>query len=278
MHHSRSLPVVAVLLLAAALAACDVSVGDGGFSLGLSAGRAQDTWTRSYPLSPGGRLELINVNGRIDAEPSSGEAVELSAERTARAPSDDAARELLGRIEMREEVGPSRIRVEVRPPRSVAMSGAELRWTIKVPAGAVLDVRTVNGRIVLTGLAGEVRARTTNGGVQARRLAAARVDASTVNGGVNVELADPLPEEGDVSLEAVNGGVELALPGTSKASITARVTNGGINTTGLDLELTGEQSRRRLEGRLNGGGARVALSTTNGGVRISKTTASKATS
>jgi hypothetical protein len=54
--------------------------------------------------------------------------------------------------------------------------------------------------------------------------------------------------------------------------VTARVTNGGINTTGLDFEMTGQQSRRRFEGTLNGGGARVTLQTTNGGVRVSKST------
>ncbi len=54
--------------------------------------------------------------------------------------------------------------------------------------------------------------------------------------------------------------------------MTARVTNGGINTTGLDFQTTGEQTRRRFEGTLNGGGARVTLQTTNGGVRVSKST------
>jgi hypothetical protein len=36
--------------------------------------------------------------------------------------------------------------------------------------------------------------------------------------------------------------------------------------------VTGEQNRRRFEGTLNGGGGRVTLQTTNGGVRISKST------
>ena len=91
-----------------------------------------------------------------------------------------------------------------------------------------------------------------------------------MNGGVDIEMAAPLAGEGSVSLEAVNGGVSLALHGESRASVTARVTNGGINTSGLDLQLTGEQTRRRVEGTLNGGGARVTLETTNGGVRLSK--------
>ena len=36
----------------------------------------------------------------------------------------------------------------------------------------------------------------------------------------------------------------------------------------LALQQTGEKSHRRLDGQLNGGGSRVELSTTNGGIRI----------
>jgi hypothetical protein len=270
MLRSRLLRVGLSLAVVVATAACDVSVGQDGFSMDLAAGKAQDTWTRSYPLGPGGRFELLNVNGRIDAEPATGSALELVGERTAKATTDDAARELLGKVEMREEVGESRARVEVRAPRTFGVSNVEVRWTVKVPKGVIVDLRTVNGRVALTGLEGEVHAQTVNGGVEGKRLSVSTLEASTVNGGVDIDLATPLSEEGRVSLEAVNGGVSLALHSESKASVTARVTNGGIRTSDLALQVTGEQSRRRLEGTLNGGGARVTLQTTNGGVRLSK--------
>jgi hypothetical protein len=258
----------ALAALLVATAACDVSVGEGGFSMDLARASVKDTWTRSYPLEAGGRLELINVNGRINAAPADGQTVELVAERTAKGSTEEAARKLLDQIEMREEVGPSRVRVEVRAPRSFGTGGHEVVWTVKVPRGAVVDLRTTNGRVRATGLSGEVHASAVNGGVEAEALETSNVDASTVNGGVRVALARPLTSEGSVSLEAVNGGVSLSLPPESRATITARVTNGGINTSGLDLERSGEESRRRLDATLNGGGARVSLQTTNGGVRI----------
>ena len=43
--------------------------------------------------------------------------------------------------------------------------------------------------------------------------------------------------------------------------------NGGISADGLSIETT-ESSRRRLEGRLNGGGPQIRLEGTNGGIRI----------
>lgn len=260
-----------LIIATLAVAACDIRSGEHGFSLDFASGRAEDTWTRTYPLKAGGKLELINVNGRITAEPTDGGAVELSARRIAKASSDEKARELLGKIEMREESSDTRVRVEVRPPRMSGFSGHEFRWTVRVPRGVQVDLRTINGGVELSRLDAPIRVQTTNGGVVGKGLTATSVEASTVNGGVEMELAAPLPAEGSVNLDCVNGGITLALPAASKATINARVVNGGLSTTGLDIARTGEQSRRRLEGTLNGGGARVSVDTTNGAVRITRT-------
>ena len=260
----------AVSVLGIALAACDIAVeGDGGLHFDIGA-QAKDEWTRSYKLAAGGRLEIINVNGKITAEASNGDSVEIRAERTVKAATEESARDILSKIEMREEVGDGRLRIEVRPPR-MRSSGQEVRWTIKVPKGVAVDFRTVNGGVNLTGLQGDVRARATNGGIKANSLVSSNVDASVTNGGVEIELLNA-PSSGSIELESVNGGVALRLPLESKADVTARCVNGGISVDNLPLEIIGEQTRRKIEGKLNGGGARVNLETTNGGVRISRAT------
>lgn len=271
MDRRQALAIGLALAVSWATAACDVQVaGDGGLSLDVATGRAQDTWSRSYPLRSGDRFELVNVSGRITAEPASGEAVEVVAERIVKASSDEAAKDLLGKVEMREEPGANRVRVEVRAPRTFAMGGVEVRWTVKVPTGVVVDLRNTNGKVHLSGLTGEVHARTVNGGVEGRGLSIQTLEATTVNGGVDVELVQPLGGQGSVSIESVNGGVRLALSDASRASVVARVTNGGIDMGGLPFQATGEQTRRRFEGTLNGGGTPVSLKTTNGGIRVSR--------
>ena len=269
--YSRNLVRVgAVVAAAVILSACDIAVnGENGFSLDMASGRAQDEWSRSYPLTPGGRFELINVNGRITAEASEGTAIEVKAERTAKAGSDESARELLGKIEMREEVGEGRVRVEVRAPRFSGMSGHDIKWTVKVPRGVAVDLRTVNGGVRMTGLEGDIRARSTNGGISAVGIVATSLDAAVTNGGVDIELARAV-SSGTYDIEAVNGGVSLTLPGDSKADISGRCVNGGISVVDLNVVASGEQTRRRLEGQLNGGGARVTIETVNGGVKIAK--------
>ena len=71
-----------------------------------------------------------------------------------------------------------------------------------------------------------------------------------------------------IDLRTVNGGLELMLPADARANLSATVVNGVIDTTGLALDLMGEQTRRRVRGRLNGGGAPIELATTNGPIRV----------
>jgi len=269
----RLIGVALVFVLSGAVGACDISVDGSGLSFDMGSGRAQDEWSRTYPLTAGAQLEIININGRITAEGSEGSSVEVRAERTVKASDDDAARGLLRQLEMREEIGVGRVRIEVRAPRVSGWRGHQVQWTVKVPRGVNVWLQTVNGGVRLTGLEGEVIAKSTNGGVSGKALKATALQAEVTNGGVDIELANA-PVSGTFSLESVNGGVNLALPDTSRANISARCTNGGISVSDLDVTIEGEQSRRRLEGLLNGGGARVSLETTNGGVRLKKTLAS----
>lgn len=228
---------------------------------------AREVWTRVYTLEPGGRFELRNVNGAITIETARDGRLHVRAERIARSATDAAARELLGRLEIAETVEPALVRLETRAPQRGLFDGGstEVRYAVEVPDTVEVRVRNTNGRITLADLAGRVVADTTNGGVSGLRLRGP-VEASTTNGGIEMDLAVVAAE--GVALETTNGGIRLALPSDARADLFASVTNGGIDTGGLPVE-TLEMSRRRLEGRLNGGGPSIRLETTNGGIRLS---------
>ena len=256
----------AVLICAAAVAvsACDVNVRNGEFSVGVASGRASDEWTREYEIQPGGRLEVRNINGAITVEPAeAGSKVEIRAERIAKASSDDAARELLKKIEIVEDVKADAVRVQTKAPSGWG-SGHEVKYFVKAPSSIKVAAHTTNGGIRLDALPNDLDVSSVNGGIDGDRLSGP-LQASTTNGGVDVHLDAVKP--GGVRLSTVNGGISLELPQSAQADISARVTNGGLHTDNLSLDIQ-EQSRRRLDGRLNGGGSRVELSTTNGGIRI----------
>jgi hypothetical protein len=256
----------ALLALALAGAACDVNVGEHGFSMDLAAGKAQNEWTRTYTLDGGGQFEVVNVNGTINASPATGSEVEVRVERIAKASNDDAARELLKKIEIAETVSAGRVRLETKAPRqNFGRSGHEVRYWVKVPKGLGVNFETVNGGVRLENLDGQIAASTTNGGVRGAGLRGT-VRASTTNGGVEITMA---AVTGEIELETTNGGIRLQLPEDTKANLEARCTNGGITVgEGWGSYEASEKSRRRVSATLNGGGPRVSAETTNGGVRI----------
>ncbi len=251
--------VLPVLSLAVLSAGCDIVTAD------LNQTATAD-WQKTYTLEQGGRVEVSNVNGRIRVEPSTGNQVEVVAHKKGKGTSDQAAKDALARIEINEDVSGSAVRITTKTPSSNGLFGGstEVSYDVRVPAGAEVKFTTVNGGVELSGLSGRIKAETTNGGITARDVAGS-VDASTTNGGVDVDLTRLDP--GGVSLETTNGGVTLRMPADARATISARVANGGIDANDLQIEKT-ESTRRRLEARLNGGGANVRIETTNGGIRI----------
>ena len=259
---------VLLLPLGLLLAGCDLSLGH------LTA-RATDEWSRSYPLEAGGEIRIVNTNGKIEIEGTEGSTVEVKAEKIARGATDAAARELLPRIVIKEDIKPDRVSLETERMSGIMIGAAfEVRYHVRAPKSAVVNITNTNGQVALAALTGKVKAQTTNGGVNGRNLTGG-VDARSTNGGVTIDMASVGPDS--ITLRTTNGGVTLTLPDSTKANLTASCTNGGINVSALDNLEISEQSRRRLEGRLNGGGTSIEVRTTNGGIRVRPRTQAEAT-
>jgi len=255
---------IAIPVLAAAVAAtgCDIVTAN-------LRDEESAHWHRSYPLTASGHVEIHNVNGRIVVEPSTGNTVDVDATKKANGASPEAAKAALDRVSIAEDVSDGRVRIDTKIAKNNGFSfmngNATVEYRVKVPAGADVRFVTVNGGVEVSGLDGNVVAETTNGGVKARNVSG-HLEASTTNGGVEADLSK-MPQ-GGVKLECVNGGIELRLPKDSKATISASITNGGIETPGLDVDATGQNTRRHLEGRINGGGPRIEASGVNGGIKL----------
>ena len=259
----RLAPAVAVALLAIAAAGCDIVTAD-------LRSEESTTWQKSYPLDASGRLEIDNVNGKIRVEPSAGNTVDVTATKKARGATPEQAKASLERASIVETVSAGSVKLETKIARTsgIVFNGGNLQveYLVKVPAGAEVRVATVNGGIEVAGLKGRVSAETTNGGVEARGLTG-QLEASTTNGGLDIEMA--AVADGGVKLECTNGGIRVRLPRDAKATISASITNGGISQEDLPIDITGQNTRRRLEGRMNGGGPRIQIEGTNGGITLS---------
>ena len=259
MRRTHLLPVLIVL---AASAGCDIMTADF---------KSEETaqWHKTYELAANGRVEIGNVNGKIEVEPSTGNTVDVTAIKKARGASPEAAKAALDRATFTEDVSADRIKIDTKIARMEGIvfggGGLQVEYHVKVPAGAEVKFTTVNGGIDIRGLDGRITAETTNGGVTMRNVGG-QLEATTTNGGLDIDVSKK--PEGGVKLECTNGGIKLRLPRDAKATISASISNGGISAGDLQIEQTGETNRRRLEGRLNGGGPRVQIEGTNGGITL----------
>jgi DUF4097 and DUF4098 domain-containing protein YvlB len=192
--------------------------------------------------------------------------VEVVAERMARARDEQSAREVVPRIQIREDVTGDKVILTSEGLGGLVI-GVEIliSYKVTVPSGVRLRLRTSNGAITVSDFDGRVVASSSNGSVTLKNVRGG-VEARSSNGDVSVDLArfgeDP------VDLRTSNGKIDLMLPSDVAASLIANVTNGAVDIQDLFFEPTGEQTRRRIRGRLNSGGLPIELNTTNGSIHI----------
>lgn len=269
MHFLRTMVVVC---LVGAGVACDVKVGkDGEVSLDVASGTASDEWKRSYTLTKGGRLEIVNVNGLIEVYPANGSEIEVVAKREVKTRTEEEAKARLAKAEMVEDVGPDHIKIEAKsgdPGGNFGPRGRlNIQYRVTVPAGLVSSFRTENGAVRLHEIDGRITASSTNGPIVGRGLSGS-VDASTVNGGIEIDLQRV---KGDSRIVTVNGPATLIVAPDVDAELDAAAVNGGVTTQdGLPLTAS-DRTNRRVTGRLNDGGPKIVVQTTNGGVRVGTT-------
>ena len=240
-----------------------VSVGCGlHFTPGIE---AKEDWTRRYTLKSGGSLEIRNTNGRIKVRPGDGDAVEIVATRVARGDDEAAAKRALDGIQIRETASPTSILLDstfgeafggVREQRQV-------HYVVTLPRRANLTLKATNGDIDLDGVTGTIAVESTNGRIKASGVEN-QTKVETGNGEVVIDVAKL---GGAVTCDTTNGRISVTIPRDAKAELSARVTNGAISHSNLELAVK-ETSRRRLDASIGGGGPEIKLETTNGAIEI----------
>jgi hypothetical protein len=240
---------------------CDLMVAGHG-----ARAKASDVWERAYEVGESPTLSVSNTNGSVTVTAHEQPRIVVHAERTVQAVTEAGARELLAATTITEEVNGSRVALTTRRPGAFSMGQhAQVRYDIKVPRGASVQLRTTNGGLSLEGVRGVVELETVNGRVSGTGLAQVQ-RAETVNGSVDLSL-DTLPSQG-ATFETVNGSVELTLPAATAARVEVRTVNGSITVDGFAATDDGERRRRRYDGTLNGGGPSLRVETVNGSVTV----------
>jgi len=144
-------------------------------------------------------------------------------------------------------------------------------YEIFVPRRSDLSLQAHNGGISISDVSGRIDFKTLNGGVTLRRVGGA-VRGSTTNGGVHVELAGVRWDGDELNVKTTNGGVNIAMPNNYSAHLETSTVNGNVSSDfPMNVPLT-ERGRmpKDISVDLGSGGSPIRVTTTNGGVRVAR--------
>jgi hypothetical protein len=150
-------------------------------------------------------------------------------------------------------------------------------YEVRVPLRTNLKLSARNGGITINNVDGNIEFETENGGVGLANLAG-DVKGRTRNGGVSVKLSGNSWNGNGLDVETRNGGVSIKMDENYAANIETGTVNGGLTSEleALKVEKTednrygSDRQNKRINKSINGGGAKVRVITTNGGITIRK--------
>jgi hypothetical protein len=203
---------------------------------------AEETVTQTFTPASAPRIVVEMFNGSVDVVTGNDNAVKVDVIKRGGGVSQAAAEDDLKNVEVTMTQDGDTIRIVAKRTDQrvdIGNSGASAR--LRVPNGAILDLRSSNGAINTSGPVGDVTARTSNGPIDARGPLG-QLDLNTSNGPITI-----------------NGG---------SGALAAETSNGPINITAENVVVTGRTSNGsfRFSGSLAPG--RSEMRTSNGSLVV----------
>ena len=231
-------------------------------SYAVSAG--EKVFEQAYPLAPGGKFVLENINGSVMVDGWDKNTVEVRAVKK----SDRAAVDPdQVRIDVESDNGKS-VMVHTRYPQGETGNVA-VEYHIYVPNQILLSgIGTVNGSVLVRGVTGSGDLHSVIGDVEVLN-SAGRFSAHTTNGDLRMEL-QALDGIAPMDIETVNGSVKLGLPSNAAADLKATTLNGNISSELSEITASTPGSMHQLEAKLGIGGGEILIRTINGAIHLVK--------
>lgn len=216
---------------------------------------SEDRIVRTLRVNDGDVLELHNIAGDITITGTTGNDLRIDALKSGRRGRDDIDVDIVQRG--------SRVEVRTRTRRGRDSRG-NVDYTLRVPAGMVLDVHTVSGNVKATNLDGRASLRAVSGDIVASGLTQldgaetlsgdVRVSSTTVTSNANVKTTS-----GNVTLSDIKAG------GLKVTSVSGDVRLDDVSTT--RLEVTSLSGDVEFSGPLSSTG-RYTINSHSGDVRF----------
>lgn len=220
----------------------------------------RDEVHQSFQLSPGAKISLSHINGRVDVQAVEGDTAYVDIVRSAHRRADF----VYDTISINHT--PSELTLRGADSKS---GGVEVRQrvSLRIPRQSSFSVRQVNGSVNIGAVEGFVNVRGVNGTLRLAQ-AAAGSDISSVNGHMTITVSR-LGTAG-LSIRDAVSPVELRLADDLNASLVVKELDGkvSVNSPAVTLNRLGESE---YNGQVGAGGAPISITDVRGGLRIGRT-------
>jgi len=276
---TRILQVAGMIVGLALLAACG-GVSGGNFTVNTGDWSGKWPWfwpdkanfivdgsfSESVPVAGHSRIRLDAVNGEIviTGQPG-GTSVMVTAElQVGSNVSRLDAETGLNQLGVLVADGSNEIFVQTLQPKNLDGRKYVVNYTITVPSDLAVDVTQVNGHVTMEGIESSLFVEVANGNVYMSDIIAVTT-VSVENGSVDGTVT--LPPGGEIMLSTVNGDIDLRIPASTSAELSALVGIGAITWDNLDL-LNVVHTNASLTGTLGDGTGLIDLDTRNGNIDV----------
>lgn len=243
----------------------------------LHSAEFEETIKKQFVVAKEADLNIRNVNGSVQIETWDHAKIEVVAHKSAHGSNSGKVKKYFENIEVRFKHRGDQILVETHLPKKGGngffdwlfgenLSGS-VDYEIRIPHQSDLDIKTTNGKIMVSGVEGVVRLKSTNGAIVGENISG-QVEAKTTNGSIKIALKSVMPGS-DLGFYTTNGGIRLYLPEDLSCSISAKTTNGSIHSD-FEIITHGKIKSNHLRGKIGEGGGLLELRTVNGSIKLLK--------
>ena len=154
-------------------------------------------------LSKDGQIAATTPDGHINVEAWDGDGVSLVITKRIRTRrGESSAEDYFDKMKVEIERSESTLRIEGDVPDFSMGYGFSIDYTMRVPDGVSLDLRTSDGAVLVDGVYGKVYARSSDGDISVRD--AGEAELRTSDGDIRVDAI-----EGDVSAVTSDGDIRV---------------------------------------------------------------------
>jgi RNA polymerase sigma factor (sigma-70 family) len=257
--------------------------------------------TRSFKTRRAPRLVLDVFNGSIDLVADTEDQVEVRVTKRGAGENAEAAQAGLKNIDLQMVQEDDSIRVKAKRLDETKLTSSGASAEVRVPSGAVVELRTSNGEVSLRGGSGKADVRTSHGKIEVqKRMGPLHVrtsnggitiaggtgpmDLKTSNGAITVEADHaeltahtsngPVHFRGTLaggkhSLRTSKGDIELTVPGNAQFRFDAETTSRGHITNAFSKERPAAKATKHLAGTVGQNPSTfIELHTSNGNIAL----------